>query len=180
MITFATYYRNENYKMTIEEKQHKFLELLEPVLGNLNSFVFSLTYNKSIAEDIISQTILIAFEQLEKLKNEKAFLSYLFTIASRCYSQFKRQSKLDYFESDVLDQSYFSNDINSEEITDMNILLDLIKKIPENLGSVFILHELFDFSLKEISEILNISIVNSKVRLHRAKKLLKNILSKNY
>lgn len=64
-------------------KQDRFWELYEPCSENLWKFVISFINNKFDAKDIISDTILLAYDSFDKLKQDKAFLSYLFTIARR-------------------------------------------------------------------------------------------------
>ena len=55
---------------------------------------------------------------------------------------------------------------------------DKIKLLPESYQTVLVLFDLMEFSHQEISEIIDISVDNVKVRLHRARKKLKTILEK--
>ena len=56
---------------------------------------------------------------------------------------------------------------------------DKIRLLPESYQTVLVLFDLMEFSHQEIAEILDISIENVKVRLHRARKKLKAILEEN-
>jgi len=53
---------------------------------------------------------------------------------------------------------------------------DKIRLLPESYQTVLALFDLMEFSHQEIAEILDISVENVKVRLHRARKKLKTIL----
>jgi RNA polymerase sigma-70 factor (ECF subfamily) len=53
---------------------------------------------------------------------------------------------------------------------------DKIRLLPESHQAVLVLFDLMELSHQEIAEILNISVENVKVRLHRARKKLKTIL----
>ena len=53
---------------------------------------------------------------------------------------------------------------------------DKIRLLPESYQTVLVLFDLMEFSQQEIAEILDISIENVKVRLHRARRKLKAIL----
>ncbi len=53
---------------------------------------------------------------------------------------------------------------------------DKIRLLPESYQTVLVLFDLMEFSHQEIAEILDISIQNVKVRLHRAHKKLRIIL----
>ena len=55
-----------------------------------------------------------------------------------------------------------------------------IQNLPEKYRTVFILRELENMSVSETKECLSISEVNVKVRLNRAKSMLRNSLSDLY
>ena len=61
-----------------------------------------------------------------------------------------------------------------------SILNDAIRKLPEMYRSVFVMREIENMNIAETKECLNISEVNVKVRLNRAKALLRDILSAQY
>lgn len=56
------------------------------------------------------------------------------------------------------------------------ILETAVKQLPDKYRTVFIMKEIEGMTIEEASGILAISKVNVKVRLHRAKSMLKNIL----
>ena len=61
---------------------------------------------------------------------------------------------------------------DAQEIS-LNFLLSLINKLPPQYQLIFNLYVLDEYSHKEISEILDISVGTSKSNLSRARKLLK-------
>ncbi len=54
-----------------------------------------------------------------------------------------------------------------------------IEKLPDKYRSILILSELQELSNREIAEILGITLGNAKIRLHRARKLLKKELDRH-
>ena len=150
----------------------KFTELFEPIKRNLWKFILSLTRNKSIAEDVYSQTVLIAFENFEKLKNDKTFLSYLFTLSSRIYYKSKKSNRNLKFEN--LDSVLEMNDenSNSENILEIKLLKETLNKLPDKIRESVFLHYFMGFSIKEISKIQITTIANVKIRLFRGRKFL--------
>ena len=56
---------------------------------------------------------------------------------------------------------------------------ELVKKLPEKHSVVINLFYLEEMSCEEISEVLNISLSNVKVMLHRSRNALKDIIIKN-
>ena len=61
-----------------------------------------------------------------------------------------------------------------------NVLEQAILKLPENYGQVYIMREIEQMNVKETSECLQISEVNVKVRLNRAKVMLKGDITKAF
>ncbi|HEV8505523.1 MAG TPA: sigma factor-like helix-turn-helix DNA-binding protein, partial [Chitinophagaceae bacterium] len=59
-------------------------------------------------------------------------------------------------------------------------LEEAIQKLPEKYKTVFILREIENMSVSETKECLAISEINVKVRLNRAKSMLRNSLSDLY
>lgn len=61
-----------------------------------------------------------------------------------------------------------------------NLLEASLQNIPEGYRTVFVLREVEQFSVAETAELLNLSEVNVKVRLNRAKTMLQKELEKFY
>jgi RNA polymerase sigma-70 factor (ECF subfamily) len=61
-----------------------------------------------------------------------------------------------------------------------SILNDAISKLPEKYRSVFVMREIENMNIAETKECLDLSEVNVKVRLNRAKAMLRDILSAQY
>jgi RNA polymerase sigma factor (sigma-70 family) len=74
-------------------------------------------------------------------------------------------------------QTPFKKVLNSEL---KNILQEAIQKLPEKYRTVFIMREIENMNVAETQECLDLSEVNVKVRLNRAKALLRNSLSTYY
>lgn len=74
-------------------------------------------------------------------------------------------------------QSPAGTAVNNELKT---ILNQAIRQLPEIYQSVFVMRELEEMSIAETKECLAISEVNVKVRLNRAKTMLRNLLANYY
>ena len=77
----------------MEKYQTTFLRLYEPVHESFARFCHARAYGLMEAEDLISESILCALEQFHQLKEEKAFLSYLFSIATNLLNKKNRRLK---------------------------------------------------------------------------------------
>ena len=75
-------------------------------------------------------------------------------------------------------------DLQIQIISNMSAdhLLELVAKLPENLRTVFNMTVIDGYSHKEVAAALDITVINSRARLNRAKSILKdsiNALNKN-
>jgi len=150
-------------------KQKKFLELFEPVKENLWRFCLSMSRNRDAASDLLQESILIAYQNFETLRTEKAFLSYLLTIASRTlYAIKNKNSKIENDEEFDFDSLVGSN-TPADVLTDVRNLYEALDKLPENQKEAIILSDIMGFSRQEICDIQNVSLDALKARLHRGK-----------
>ncbi len=137
-------------------------------------FIYSLSKNKSIAEDITGDTFLKALKNIDKFDGEKDIKAWLFTIAKNSYyTYYNRQKKFSSYE--IREE----NDINSENILEDLIskeeslnILKIIHNIDEPYKEVFMLRFFGDLDYSSISSIFKKSESWARVTYYRAKKLI--------
>ncbi len=162
--------------MLKKRKQDKFLKLLKPVASSLERYTLAMTRNREEAKDVAGETIMIAFESFGSLKEDGAFLSFLFTIASRVYS--KRQRAFVRFRADDkqdVDELY-CNSIPPDVAADIHILYSALDKLPGKQREAIILFDIFGMPHKEICTIQDASLSSVKMRILRGKKKLAVLL----
>jgi RNA polymerase sigma-70 factor (ECF subfamily) len=136
-----------------------------------------------IAKDIAQESWVIIFKKLDTLKNPKQFKSWAISIVNRKAIDFIRAGKR---ENNKLSTFYNEKDksINREELEDdktklLSILKTEIEGLPTNQKIIIKLFYTEKYSLKQISEVLHISIGTAKSRLFHARerlnKKMKNI-----
>jgi len=157
-------------------KQEKFLQLFNPEKKKLEKFALSISTNRDDAKELVAETIFHAYKNFESLRDEKAFLCYLFTVATRAKAQINRKLKNIEFSSPEEFDFIFSGDIGPDDMTDITLLREAILKLKTNEKEALILKEFSGLSISEISKIQKTSETNVKVRIHRAKKNLEKLL----
>ncbi|MCX6148667.1 MAG: sigma-70 family RNA polymerase sigma factor [Candidatus Kapabacteria bacterium] len=156
-----------------DNKQEDFLFHYDAIKEQLERYVLNLTRNRNDAKDIISETILIAYQNFEQIENKVALLSYLFTISRRLFYQEKyKKKRIDYSSTEFIDE-LISDDISQEDKMDIQILYKAIDELEENQRETIILAEIMGFAHKEIAKIQDTTVANIKIRIFRAKKALK-------
>ena len=81
-------------------KQDKFLKLYEPVHDKFERFCRARVYGNMEYQDLMNETLLVAFEKMDSLKAEAAFLSFLFGISVRILSNNHRKKKESHFNNE--------------------------------------------------------------------------------
>ncbi len=156
----------------MERTKEEFLKLYEPLHDAFARFCHAKAYGVIEAEDLISESILQALKSFNTLKNDAAFLSFLFSIASRIVHKKNRRLKYkaDYDEN-VLSQIPESG-IDAETRLDVELLYKVLNTLPRNQKEALILFEISGFSIKEVAQIQNASVSAVKQRLKRGRERL--------
>jgi RNA polymerase sigma-70 factor (ECF subfamily) len=159
-----------------KEKQERFLRLLEPQADRLSRFARAMAPSVEDARDLMSETILLAFDNLESLKHEAAFQSYLFTIAHRLNVRRSERGKRfgEYDEAQVLQipDTHPLPDVRAE----VRILYDALATLPERTREAIVLFEISGLSLEEVREIQGGSLSGVKSRIVRGREQLAKVL----
>lgn len=134
-------------------------------------------------EDIMQIAYVKAFEKLSTFNMKSKFSTWLIRIAINEALQFNKKS-VKYRSINFSDIGYSDISLkNPEQLLIMNESTQIYERAISELDpiykSVFILREIDQMSIRDISESLEISESNVKVRLHRAKEQIKDILYHN-
>ena len=139
-------------------------------------------------EDIMQNTYLKAYEKLYQFKHTATFTTWLIRIGINESLARVKQKNNSY---NVTNQtSFYDNNtiLETPDTTQMNpekkIIIQKAKQLLESsidalepkYKTVYILKEIEEMSIKEVAECLSLSSSNVKVRLHRAKNMLKEQL----
>ena len=151
--------------MTKEE----FIGLIKKYKGQMYRFAFSIVKNETDAEDVVSETIRKAYENLNKLKNRRKFKQWIMSIlsneAKRMLSKRNREILTD--TESAFENEYYMTDFE---------LKQLVMSLPAEFREVVILYYYERFTIKEISQILEVSGGTVKSRLSRAREKLRLLL----
>lgn len=167
-------------------------ELYEILLRRNNQKLYRVirSYLKDEAEiaDVMQNTYLIAFTKLDQFKHNAAFSTWLIRIGiNEALARLKEKGKLyhlkegsDKLRSNTLLELPDSKQLNPQDKMMQREAKQLLENAIDQLGikykSVYMLAEVEEMRLKEVAVALDISLSNAKIRLHRAKKMLKEKL----
>ena len=151
------------------------MALYQPQHARLSRFVQTLVWDQEEAKDVVSETVLLAFEQLEALKDEAAFLSYLFSIAANLVNNKIRRKKF-WGWFDVMSAQSRPDNTNSESSLVRYELNRALSKIPQKQREAIVWYEISGLSMEEIAKLQNLTVAGVKTNIHRARKTLSQLL----
>jgi RNA polymerase sigma-70 factor (ECF subfamily) len=152
-------------------------------LDALYTFALRLCRNQHDAEDLVSETIVRAFDRWHQYRLGTNARAWLFTILYHAFINRRRveSRELPFSEGDretprfnvVGDadpESAFYDSIVDEEVT------RAIESLPERYREAVLLSDVHDFSYAEIAEILGVPVGTAKSRLFRGRRMLQRKL----
>jgi len=153
----------------------------EPLLGHIRSIV----RNATEAEDVLQEVYVRAHQSSEQLRAEAALSTWLFRIATHVsVDHLRRHSRrplvVDELEPDEVsaaDESLPSLQVMVEQHEMSACIQRYLLNLPSDFRTVILLHDLEGLTATEIATLLEITVANAKVRLHRARTSLKAALA---
>lgn len=163
-----------------------FEELLKKYLKPVYNFLYQLTHDKSVSDDLAQETFFKTWRNIKKFNTEKNFKTWLFAIAKNSAFDYLKKKKTIPF-SNFLDEEGNSalDNLSDKEILPDELLakaesVEIIKEklndLPEYYRLILLLHYKEDFSLQEISKILGKPYNTIKSQHQRVLKRLAKLL----
>jgi RNA polymerase sigma factor (sigma-70 family) len=171
------------------------IALFEVLIRRYNSVIYKIArgygFNHQDAEDLMQDSYVAAYTHLSKFEGRSSYKTWISRIMiNRCLYKLK----YGYFKNEVPSERVrevnnqpmhiSSNDNQTEDVLvnrELAIVLEKsVQNIPEIYRMVFVLREIQGFSIAETAELLDITAINVKVRLNRAKALLRREIEQFY
>lgn len=141
-------------------------------------YLYSLTHNLNLSEDLLSETFVNAIASIENFKGQSSVKTWLFSIARNLWLQNMRKEKQTVEYNDLL-ELYVSDSIAERLITKetvkriKNLLLEKDQRTQKIVNM-----RVEGYSFSEIARDLKLSESAARVIDFRAKKWMKDILEK--
>jgi RNA polymerase sigma factor (sigma-70 family) len=157
--------------------------LFEHIIRRYNQRLYrigmSILNQDAEVEDAMQTAYINAYEHLNQFANRAAFSTWITRILlNECLAQKKRRQRFPTGTDDVSQNSIHMKTpayvLVNKELG--SVIEDAVTQLPEKYRLVFVLREIEEMSVKETSEALDIEETNVKVRLNRAKTMLKDLM----
>ncbi len=157
------------------------------------NYVLRMVKYPMIAEELTQDIFINVYENLQNFRSDSKLSTWIYKIATnQCMDYFrtashKHEEKTKWLEENDLINYSSSADVQKiisieEQLIKSEMgecIGDFINTLPEDYRVVIVLHDLQGFKNREIAEIINSSLGTVKIRLHRARKKLRNVLAEN-
>ena len=169
--------------------------LYEVLIRRYNPVLYKIArsygFNHQDAEDLMQDTHIAAYTELGKFERRASYKTWISRIIiNKCLYKLK----YGYFRNEVPGEQFIDSnaqpmyikarDNQTEDVVtnrELNIVLEKsLQNIPLIYRMVFVFREIEGFSVAETAELLNITPINVKVRLNRAKALLQKQVEQFY
>ena len=166
--------------------------LYEIVVRRFNPSLYkigkSYNYNHEDTQDLMQETFIDAYKNLVKFEGRSNFKTWIIRIMmNNCYKKRQKSSFKNEILQDVNENSQpmFSNSNNDTGKIIQNrelghIIENALGKINFDYRMVFSLREINGLNTAETAELLSITEANVKIRLNRAKTMLRSEIEKTY
>lgn len=166
----------------------------EVLIRRANPYLYKIgrayKYNHEDVQDLMQDTFINAYTNLKKFESRSSFKTWLIKIMlNNCN---RKRQKFSYKNETVSEEKItekstpmFSSKPSSSEKVVINkelshVIENAIEHIPEEYRMVFTLREINGLSITETAEVLDITEANVKVRLNRAKGMLRKGIETMY
>lgn len=166
--------------------------LYEIIIRRYNPYLYkigrSYNYSHEDTQDLMQDTFIDAYKHLSQFESRAGFKTWIIRIMmNNCYRKKEKLSFKNEIMHEVNDHSkpmFTIANNDTEKIVQNRELGHIIEvalgNIPQDYRMAFSLREITGLNVLETATLLNITEANVKVRLNRAKSMLRNEIEKTY
>lgn len=168
-------------------------KLFEILVRRNNPFLYkvgrSYGYSHEDTQDLMQDTFIDAYRHLKDYESRSSFKTWIIRIMlNNCHRKGKKQSFSREIKAETSEgaapmfidtrQNDINNLVMNKELA--TIIENALQRVPADYRMVFSLREITGLNVAETAEALEISEANVKVRLNRAKNMLRKEIEKTY
>jgi RNA polymerase sigma-70 factor (ECF subfamily) len=156
-----------------------FGEIVRRTYADTYTLAFRLTANEEDARDVAQEAYLRAFRSLRRFRGEARFSTWMYRVTANCASNLmvrRARHRHEVLDDDhpVIDCSEHHNPEARAAHAESRVAISVaLSRLPWRLRQVIVLRDIYDLSHQAIAEELGITEAAAKVRLHRARRRLR-------
>jgi RNA polymerase sigma factor (sigma-70 family) len=160
----------------MSNRKKEFMRLFQPVHARFERFCRARAYGEMDFRDLMQESISVAFEKFDTLRDKQAFLHFLFGISIRILANSNRRISEERWSAAHADRQQDEN--RAEKQLEIEDLYKALGQLPEKHREALILFEISGFSIKEIADLQESGESAVKQRLARGRQQLTELLTR--
>jgi RNA polymerase sigma-70 factor (ECF subfamily) len=161
----------ETFKIEVLPIKHKLYRLAKRLINNIPE-----------AEDVVQEAFLRLWTKKDELKNYRSIEAFAMTITKNlCLDRMKSKS---YKTDELTDKHEKMNESTPYALLELADSFEkiqlIIQSLPEQQRMIIHLRDIEEYELDEISEIMELNMNTVRVNLSRARKKVREMLTKTY
>lgn len=179
---------NRLARMALKGDQQAFAELVDLYQDKLYHMAYRMLSNRQEAEDVVQDTFLRVYKNLDRFDETLKFSTWIYRIATNlCIDRLRKRKQT--YSLDAESQDYEGLDgysmIPSDDRTPeselilsdtQRIIHQAMESLPPKYKTVMMLRYIQDLSLQEVGDILGMPVTTIKTRVHRGREFLRKKL----
>src|ERR1700690_846399 len=156
------------------QKHARFQALCQSLRPDLLRFAVWLARDRTIAEDVVQETLLRAWKARDSLQDEKAAKPWFLTIVRREYARTFERKRLPTVDLDdlIASEEPSLGTADEQNLEEMRLA---IFKLPDEYREPLVLQVLMGCTTAEIAAQLNLTVAAGLTRLFRARRQLRSL-----
>lgn len=166
----------------MDSRQKK--DILENLIDEFSHKIYQIAFyyvkDSYLAEDLTQETFCRVYEKLETFQKKSSYYTWISRIAVNLCKDYLKSSS---YKKTILAGSSLQDTLqdNSQKWVDTiedQEMFSIVMELPTKYRVVLSLYYIDGYTSKEISQMINISESNVRTRLHRGRKQLEKLLTK--
>ncbi|CAM3083568.1 RNA polymerase sigma factor SigW [Paenibacillus lupini] len=175
-------------RLALKGDQRAFAELVGLYQDKLFHMAYRMLYNRQEAEDVVQETFLRVYKNLERYDESLKFSTWIYRIATNlCIDRLRKRKPSYSLDAESTDHegldgySMIPSDNRTPEsellLTEtQRIIHESIDSLPPKYKTIMMLRYIQEMSLQEISDVLDMPVTTIKTRVHRGREFLRKKL----
>jgi len=159
-----------------------FDELVKATYAEAYTLAYRLTGNEEDARDVVQEAYLRAYRGIRRFRGDAAFSTWLYRITANCAATYlgkrtrARHDELDELTPIADERPEVDPSLRADLADERKRLTEALSQLPPDMRAVVVLRDVYDLPHEAIAAELGITEGAAKVRLHRARRKLRERL----
>ena len=163
--------------MDLESSPRAFEDVVTQLSGPLRRYLERLVGNRATADELLQDTLLKIARALPEFEGRSSVKTWAFTIATRVATDHLRRPANRAQMTDI-DETTIVSEAESDQRLVIDEMSSCVREVTEDYRTALVLHDLEGHTASQVAEITSCSVATAKIRIHRARRRLKQALDK--